>query len=86
MSCGVGRKCGSDPTLLWLWRRPVAMVPIRPLAWESPYAAEETLEKAKRQKTKNKKKKEMKKINKMWCIHTQECLREMRVNKIELHG
>ena len=21
MSCGVGRRCGSDPALLWLWRR-----------------------------------------------------------------
>jgi len=25
--------------LLWLWRRPVATAPIRPLAWEPPYAA-----------------------------------------------
>ena len=24
LSCGVGRKCGSDPTLLWLWHRPVS--------------------------------------------------------------
>ena len=23
-----------DPPLLWLWRRPVATAPIRPLAWE----------------------------------------------------
>ena len=27
-----------DPALLWLWHRPAATVPIRPLAWESPYA------------------------------------------------
>ena len=27
-----------DPALLWLWRRPAATVPIRPLAWEPPYA------------------------------------------------
>ena len=26
-----------DPALLWLWRRPVAAVPIQPLAWEPPY-------------------------------------------------
>jgi len=39
MRCGVGCKCGSDPALLWLWRRPVATAPIRPLAWEPPYAA-----------------------------------------------
>ena len=39
MSCGVGRRRGSDPALLWLWRRPVATAPIGPLAWEPPYAA-----------------------------------------------
>ena len=38
VSCGVGRRRGSDPTLLWLWRRPVATAPIRPLAWEPRYA------------------------------------------------
>ena len=27
-----------DPALLWLWRRPVATAPIRPLAWQPPYA------------------------------------------------
>jgi len=31
MSYNVGRRCGSDPALLWLWRRPVATAPIRPL-------------------------------------------------------
>ena len=35
MSCGVGRRCGSDPALLLLWCRPAATAPIRPLAWES---------------------------------------------------
>ena len=39
MSCGVGCRRGSDPELLWLWRRPVATALIRPLAWEPPYAA-----------------------------------------------
>ena len=34
MSCGVGCRRSSDPALLlWLWRRPVATAPIRPLAW-----------------------------------------------------
>ena len=28
-----------DPALLWLWCRPAATAPIRPLAWEPPYAA-----------------------------------------------
>ena len=39
MSCSVGCRRGSDPTLLWLWHRPVATDPIQPLAWEPPYAA-----------------------------------------------
>ena len=38
MSCGVGRRHGSDPALLWLWGRPAAAAPIQPLAWEPPYA------------------------------------------------
>ena len=52
MSCGVGCRRGSDPVLLWLWRRPAATAPIKPLAWEPPYAAGVVLEKAKRQKKK----------------------------------
>ena len=35
-------KMRSDPTLLWLWlwlwRTQTAVAPIRPLAWEPPYA------------------------------------------------
>ena len=50
--CGVGRRQGSDPALLWLWRRPAATAPIRPLAWELPYAVGVALEKTKRQKKK----------------------------------
>ena len=38
MSCGVGRRCDSDPLLLWLWYRLAATAPVRPLAWELPYA------------------------------------------------
>ena len=38
MSWGVARRCGSDLALLWLWYRPTAIAPIRPLAWEPPYA------------------------------------------------
>jgi len=52
VSCGVGCRHGSDPALLWLWRRLAATAPIGPLAWEPPYAAEAALEKAKRQKKK----------------------------------
>ena len=48
MNCGVGCRHGSDPALLWPWCRPAAATaPIRPLAWEPPYAAEAALEKEK---------------------------------------
>ena len=30
MSCDIGRRCGSDPELLWLWCRLEAVAPIRP--------------------------------------------------------
>ena len=57
MSCGIGCRRGSDPTLLWLWCRPVATAPIRPPARETPYAMGAALEKTKKtpkkQKTKN---------------------------------
>ena len=56
MSCGVGRRFGLDPELMWLWRRSTATAPIRPLPWEPPYAADVALEKAKIQKKKKKKK------------------------------
>ena len=36
--------------MLWLWRRPAAAAPIRPLAWEPPYAVGLDQEMAKRQK------------------------------------
>ena len=52
MSCGVGRRLGLDPSLLWLWCRPAATALIRPLGWEPPYAVGAAL---KRQKTKKKK-------------------------------
>ena len=38
-----------DPALLWLWCRPAAVAPIRPLAWEPPHATTAAL---KRQTTK----------------------------------
>ena len=52
MSCGVGRRGGLDPALLWLWCKPAATAPIGPLAWEPPYAVGVALEQAKRQKIK----------------------------------
>ena len=32
-----------DPAWLWLWHRLAAVAPIRPLAWELPYAADAAL-------------------------------------------
>ena len=52
MSCGVGRRRSMDSVLLWLWHRLAAAAPIRPLAWESPYAADAALKKIKRPKKK----------------------------------
>ena len=57
MSCGVGHRGGWDLVLLWLWCRLVATAPIRPLAWESPYATGAAL-KEKDQKNKKTKKQE----------------------------
>ena len=52
MSCGIGHRHSSDPVLLWLWHRPVAIAPIQPLAWESPYAAGVALKKSIKKKKK----------------------------------
>ena len=30
MSCGVGGRGGSDPMMLWLWRRPAAVADLTP--------------------------------------------------------
>ena len=52
MSCGVGRRGGSDPALLWLRCRPAATAPIKPLAWDPPYAMGEALKRKKKKKKK----------------------------------
>ena len=57
MSSGVGRTCSSHLMVLFLSYRPVAKVPIPPLAWEPLYAAGAALRKRKKAKKKNKKKK-----------------------------
>ena len=36
VSCGIGCRCGLNPSLLGLWYRPAAVAPIPPLAWELP--------------------------------------------------
>ena len=53
VSCGIGRRLGSDLMLLWLWCRPAAVALIGPLAWEPLYAMGAAL---KRQNKKNKQK------------------------------
>ena len=40
--------------LLWLWCRPAATAPIRPLAWEPPYAVGGAQEMAKKKKKRKK--------------------------------
>jgi len=47
VSCGVGCRRGSDPAL-WLWLTPEATAPIRPLAWEPPYAVGTALKRQKK--------------------------------------
>ena len=73
MSCGVGRRPGSDLALLWC--RLAATALIRPLAWGPPYAAGSGPRKGK--KTKKKKKKEIEirviphtiKLSGFYCNH-----------------
>ena len=48
----MGRRCGSDPALLWPWCRLAAVALIRPLAWELSY----TVGAALKSNTKKKKK------------------------------
>ena len=50
MICGVGHRHGLDLALLWLWPRPAAVAPIRPLSWEAPYAACAALKRPKKKK------------------------------------
>ena len=43
VSYGAGCRRSSSLALLWLWCRPAAVAPVRPLAWEPPYAANAAL-------------------------------------------
>ena len=56
MSCGVGRRRGSEPQLLWLRHRLAATALIRPLAWEPPYPTGVALKHIKKTKKERKKK------------------------------
>ena len=53
MSRGIGHRCSLDLVLLWLWCRPVATTPIRPLAWELSCAADAALKSKEKQKQKH---------------------------------
>ena len=44
-----------DLALLWLWCRPAAVAPVRPLAWELPYARGAALKRKKKKKREKKK-------------------------------
>ena len=70
VSCGEGYRCGSELTSLWLWRRPAATAPIRPLKWDSTYAKG-----AAQKETKDKRKKEKEKETHLFrpfcCMQTQ---------------
>ena len=70
MSCGVGHRGSSDHALLWLWHRPAATAPIRPLAWEPPYAAAAALKRQKISKTS--KNTSAKEINQFYYDHSLE--------------
>ena len=48
MSCGVDRRHGSDPALLWLWLRLAVGSPIRLLAGKLPYAPGAALKRKKK--------------------------------------
>ena len=50
MCCGVGRRLGSDPEMLWLWHKLAATALIQHLTWELPLAAGVALKKQKKYK------------------------------------
>ena len=50
VNCGVGHRCGLDPALLWLWRRPAAVAAIPPPAWEPPCAVGAALKSKKKKR------------------------------------
>ena len=49
----MGRGCGADPALLWLWCRLAAAALTEPLDWEPPYAASVALKTKNKNKQKN---------------------------------
>ena len=66
VNCGVGYRCGSDPTLLWQWLRPEAVAQIQLLAWELSYAVGAALKKKKKKRKKKQYKTKQKSKGKLW--------------------
>ena len=64
MSCVVGCRYGSDSKLLWLWCRPAAVAPVRPLSWEPPYAVGAVLKRQKERKKERERERERNKETK----------------------
>ena len=65
--------CRLDPAWLWLWRRPAAVAPIRPLAWEPTYAMDVAL-----------KRKEKRNLCELSTTLTDEDMHQDKKKKIEL--
>ena len=49
-SWGIGRGCGLDLVLPWLWHRPAAVTLIQPLALELRYAADAAVKRKRKKK------------------------------------
>ena len=79
MSC-VGHRCGSDLVLVWLWRRPTAVVSIGPLAQEPPYATGRTLKSKKKKKRERERKQETKPVRTL--THGRELEKEEKQTKL----
>ena len=83
MTYGVHRRCGSDPSLLWLWCRPTAAAPIQPQSWELPYTTSVGLKSQKKKKKKKKERKKEKEPNLMShsCTKYLDCMYKIKVNQ-----
>ena len=72
------RRCGRhglDSALLWLWHRPSAAAPIRPLAWEPPYAVGMALKRTSPPQ-KKREKKTQKHLYCYLCLKTKELIQD----------
>ena len=66
----MGHRLGLDLVLPWLWCRPAAAAPIKPLAQETPYAVGTALKKTERPKKKKKKKKKKRQFHHVAIVGT----------------